>query len=604
MRVGLRIVVCLTVLASTIAAGEKPTNTVSVSSGTAAIQGNTIQKLIKILEKYGLEEQRGLKRVYLSNRSITCNDGSQAGFYLRKSHGSKRWIIFLEGGWYCYDHKSCRNRWLRLRHLMTSTQWPETRDVGGLLSANPEENPYWWNANHVFVPYCTSDSWSGTRASPNEMFSFMGAEIVLQVVRDLVPLGLENASSLLLAGSSAGGTGVMLNLDHVHSLVHHSLGLRHIAIRGVSDSGWFLDRAPYSPNGLSPVDVVHKGMELWKARMPRNCANEHPNEPWRCYFGYRLYPTLTAPLFVFQWLFDEAQMSADNVGAPVTKQQWDYIHKMGDSLRQTFENVSAVFAPSCISHSVLTKRDWQLVKIDEVSLAQALHCWEQMPIGNRRNDTRSPIETNQPCAKSLRKLLRSGLTKGNGTSFEPARSGKSEFVAELQKVRSPMTGGKPVEGKVSPNVPSQNGRENKKRKRRKHKGKRRERNKVPRTKKEKHERRKSAGRRKGNKQNNDSNHTGMFNGTRPQRSVIPSGKRKCVQGCHFRLIERCTWPQCNHSCPKLHNPFTGEEMDFIELLKSFGLDMKSVANALGIDIQTLNSMDHDELLNLLTQRAN
>lgn len=113
-----------------------------------------------------------------------------------------------------------------------------------------------------------------------------------------------------------------------------------------------------------------------------------------------------------------------------------------------------------------------------------------------------------------------------------------------------------------------------------------------------------AGRRKGNKQNNDSNHTGMFNGTRPQRSVISSGKRKCVQGCHFRLIERCTWPQCNHSCPKLHNPFTGEEMDFIELLKSFGLDMKSVANALGIDIQTLNSMDHDELLNLLTQRAN
>ena len=75
-----------------------------------------------------------------------------------------------------------------------------------------------------FVPYCTSDSWSGTRGSLNDMFSFMGAEIVLQVVRDLVPLGLENASSLLLAGSSAGGTGVMLNLDHVHNLVHHDLG--------------------------------------------------------------------------------------------------------------------------------------------------------------------------------------------------------------------------------------------------------------------------------------------------------------------------------------------------------------------------------------------
>ena len=50
----------------------------------------------------------------------------------------------------------------------------------------------------------------------------------------------------------------------------------------------------------------------------------------------------TASLFVFQWLFDEAQMTADNVGAPVTKQQWDYIHQMGDSLRASFHNVTWV----------------------------------------------------------------------------------------------------------------------------------------------------------------------------------------------------------------------------------------------------------------------
>ncbi|KAI4498772.1 hypothetical protein M0802_006239 [Mischocyttarus mexicanus] len=596
--------VFLAVLILTIVAEDKPTNTVSVSSSSPGLQSNTLQKLIKILEKYGLEEQRGLKRVYLSNRSITCNDGSQAGFYLRKSHGSKRWIIFLEGGWYCYDHKSCRNRWLKLRHLMTSTQWPETRDIGGLLSGSPEENPFWWNANHVFIPYCTSDSWSGTRSSPNDMFSFMGAEIVSQVVRDLLPLGLENASSLLLAGSSAGGIGVMLNLDHVQNLVHEELGLKNVAIRGVSDSGWFLDRAPYSPNGLSPVDAVHKGMELWKARIPHNCVVKHPDEPWRCYFGYRLYPTLTAPLFVFQWIFDEAQMSADNVGAPVTKQQWDYIHKMGDSLRQTFENVSAVFAPSCISHSVLTKRDWQLVKIDEVSLAQALHCWELMPLGNHHNETLSEIETNQPCTKSLRKLLRSGQTKNNGTLIQLRKTEKNNLPTETRKKSySNLTGGK-MEDKAN-NTTSGSERENKKRRRRKHKGKRRDRNKDGRTKKEKHERRKASGRRKGGKQSNNNTHAGMFNGTRPQRSVISNGKRKCIhQGCHFRLIERCTWPQCNHSCPRLHNPFTGEEMDFIELLKSFGLDMMSVANALGIDIQTLNNMDNDELLNLLTQQSN
>lgn len=49
---------------------------------------------------------------------------------------------------------------------------------------------------------------------------------------------------------------------------------------------------------------------------------------------------LAAPLFIFQWLFDEAQMLADNVGPPMSKEQWDYIHAVGDDLRRTFTNVS------------------------------------------------------------------------------------------------------------------------------------------------------------------------------------------------------------------------------------------------------------------------
>ena len=42
----------------------------------------------------------------------------------------------------------------------------------------------------------------------------------------------------------------------------------------------------------------------------------------------------------------------------------------------------------------------------------------------------------------------------------------------------------------------------------------------------------------------------------------------------------------------------------MELLESFGLDMKSVAQALGIDISTLNNMDKDVLLHLLTSQTN
>jgi hypothetical protein len=35
--------------------------------------------------------------------------------------------VMCTGGWYCYDHQSCLTRWQRLRHLMTSHHWPETR---------------------------------------------------------------------------------------------------------------------------------------------------------------------------------------------------------------------------------------------------------------------------------------------------------------------------------------------------------------------------------------------------------------------------------------------------------------------------------------------
>lgn len=87
--------------------------------------------------------------------------------------------------------------------------------------------------------------------------------------------------------------------------------------------------------------------------------------------------SITAPLFIFQWLFDKAQMKFNNVGTPLSKEQWDYIHRMGRIVRQTLDNVTAVFAPSCISHNVLTAREWQQVKINQVTVPQALHCWER-----------------------------------------------------------------------------------------------------------------------------------------------------------------------------------------------------------------------------------
>lgn len=48
------------------------------------------------------------------------------------------------------------------------------------------------------------------------------------------------------------------------------------------------------------------------------------------------------PVFVVQWLFDEAQLTVDNVhltGQPVQEGQWLYIQNLGRELRGTLKDV-------------------------------------------------------------------------------------------------------------------------------------------------------------------------------------------------------------------------------------------------------------------------
>ncbi|XP_055376229.1 palmitoleoyl-protein carboxylesterase NOTUM [Condylostylus longicornis] len=609
-------------------------NTLNLTkSSKFSIESNSIQRDV-VETQTNNDINRSLKRVFLSNRTVTCNDGSQAGFYLRKSPGAKRWVVFLEGGWHCFDIKSCRSRWLKFRHLMTSAQWPENRDVGGILSPLPEENPYWHNANHVLVPYCSSDSWSGTKTQieTRDGWRFMGSLIIKQVIADLIPLGLGGPanSELLLVGSSAGGLGVMLNLDRVSHFIHNEKNLK-VLVRGVSDSGWFLDREPYTPGAVAASEGVRQGWKMWGGSLPEECVKHHLNEPWRCYFGYRLYPTLKSPLFVFQWLFDEAQMRADNVGAPVTPQQWDYIHGMGGALRQSLDNVTAVFAPSCIGHAVLSKRDWLNIKIDDISLPEALRCWEQStrrkhnklrrdsePKRNdkkrRHNQKHNRQNNNQQndgtiiTSPTVEKKNKKGIDKNNGEQKKLTKEEReqrrrhNERRRKHRKLRESQKELKTVDGIFdrNSNITQKNGGGNKKR------------NKLQENFEEnspnsKHHKNGGNGKRKRKRKEQ------LRHQYRRDQEILSFGSRftegddaKVIlepKKCSLRLLEKCSWPQCNYSCPTLTNPLTGEEMRFLELLASFGLDIEAVATAIGVDMQTLNNMDRTELVNLLTQQT-
>lgn len=335
-----------------------------------------------------------MKLNFLKSTTVTCNDGTPAGYYLRASKGSRRWLIFLEGGWCCYNKESCDARYRSIPRLMSSTDWPLTQKGSGILSADPEENPQWWNANIVIVPYCSSDVWSGTAPKARQAdYAFMGSLILREVIKDLVPKGIKLAKIVMLAGTSAGGTGVMLNIERIANLLTQ-LGA-DVQVRGLVDSGWFLDNKQPRQNectdviSCSPNYVIKKGLRLWNAVIPERCRQLfRRGDEWQCFFGYRIYPTLKSPVFVVQWLFDEEQLKMENIqlgSHSLTESQWNYIQNLGRDLRNSLRDVSAVFAPACLSHTLISKSNWLDFQVRGTSLNRALQCWDRSLQENRNS---------------------------------------------------------------------------------------------------------------------------------------------------------------------------------------------------------------------------
>ncbi|KAJ0050510.1 hypothetical protein NL108_003732 [Boleophthalmus pectinirostris] len=350
---------------------------------------------------------------FLKNTQVTCNDGTAAGFYLREFRGSRRWLLFLEGGWCCYSKETCDFRYQNIPRLMSSTAWPQTKTGSGILSFQAVENPHWHNANIVFIPYCSSDVWSGTGPAPNPPprprgrekekdqnantteYTFMGSLIIREVIKDLIPKGIKQAKVVMLTGTSAGGTGVLLNIDRVAAQLEQ-LGTE-AQVRGLVDSGWFLEskqqRSPNCPETVScsPEDAIKMGLRLWNGVVPNRCRQLYKKgEEWQCFFGHKLYSTMTSPLFVVQWLFDEEQLRVENIymgSQRMTPEQWQYIQNLGRELKTSLSDVTAVFAPSCLSHTMITKSNWMSFQVKGTSLPRALQCWDKNLEAVRNNRT-------------------------------------------------------------------------------------------------------------------------------------------------------------------------------------------------------------------------
>ena len=81
-------------------------------------------------------------------------DGSPSGYYYSRVDDSNKWLIFQQGGGWCFDETSC---WLRIglplslgihSELISSKNWKNQINLGGLFDLVED-------FNIVQIPYCS-----------------------------------------------------------------------------------------------------------------------------------------------------------------------------------------------------------------------------------------------------------------------------------------------------------------------------------------------------------------------------------------------------------------------------------------------------------------
>ena len=199
-----------------------------------------------------------------------CCDGSPAAWYYGPPANETvgDWVIWLEGGGGCVTAQKCKHRNVSSPQIMGSGTLRPTHATGNkdhgkrpipskwILSDDAQGNPDFFHAHHVYIPYCSSDEFSGTSPTASAKtfgFYFSGHLNLVNIFGQLKKRHPKfgSASRVLFAGSSAGGIGVIHNIDWVRTFFPPAT-----VVKGAPLGGWFYPGdAPDQPNKRDPPSM-------------------------------------------------------------------------------------------------------------------------------------------------------------------------------------------------------------------------------------------------------------------------------------------------------------------------------------------------------------
>jgi hypothetical protein len=198
---------------------------------------------------------------YIDIPGALSRDGSPAGFYYKFSKtGSKNLMVYLVGGGVCPDNSFCNINPANKSESLTAegigagagnallaAPDPEPQDPNGdrwqsgIFKDDPANPVKDWNM--VYIPYVTGDVFFGSRPNGtiqdvDGTFQFVGKTNMQKFLERIIPT-FKDAEIALMAGSSAGGIGTLLNATYfADGFIDQGNGTRVLI---VDDAGPFFE---------------------------------------------------------------------------------------------------------------------------------------------------------------------------------------------------------------------------------------------------------------------------------------------------------------------------------------------------------------------------
>merc|ERR1712013_978485 len=228
-----------------------------------------------------------LERVSLSSYPLaTCNDNTPAVYYRQEEESpSNKFLVYLRGGGFCVPRVpgfDCETRCQQEPWLCTAATEPyfdlETSPLADNIgSSDPDINPAFHDFTKIFVPYCSSDVYTGTRNGSilTDNFTFHGHHIFSALTQDLMDTTqITSAQQVVLMGGSAGAMGTEANCDYFAEVLHDRNP--SIDVRCISDSGSLYPYNTHTPF-CSPHLLEYAAFKVWDSVSDASCMADHPD---------------------------------------------------------------------------------------------------------------------------------------------------------------------------------------------------------------------------------------------------------------------------------------------------------------------------------------